>query len=288
MEKIVKINDKDTTYTINEKGELYNHKTKRKLKGTIHREYIIYSIHFENKKYDKLAHRLVAEAFIPNPHGLPAVNHKDGNKLNNSVNNLEWISIAENNQHAYDIGLKPKTNGVESRLIYTEDLPDEQWKCYKDTNYYISNFGRVRNIKTGNLMKGKINKGQYKEYCLTIDGKKRSLLGHRLVYETFIGALEQGKVINHKDGNKENNCVDNLEQITAKENILHSYYTINSHKEVRQVAQYDLNDNLIAIYASCAEAARNNPGTFPNLIVNVCNGKTLTHKGFKWKYIDKE
>ena len=54
-------------------------------------------------------HRLVAQAFIPNPSNLPEVNHKDGNKLNNCVSNLEWVTRSENAQHAIDTGLfKPK------------------------------------------------------------------------------------------------------------------------------------------------------------------------------------
>lgn len=59
-----------------------------------------------NGKSDHLyVHRLVAESFIPNPNGYKVVNHIDGDKLNNSVDNLEWCSYAENNQHAYDTGL---------------------------------------------------------------------------------------------------------------------------------------------------------------------------------------
>ena len=46
-----------------------------------------------------------------------------------------------------------------------------------------------------------------------------------------------------------------------------------------------MQDNLLEIYPSCAEAARQNPGCQSNNICNVCNGKTKTHKGFKWKYI---
>lgn len=52
------------------------------------------------KKDRRLVHRLVAEAFIPNPDNLPFINHKDLDKTNNHVENLEWISLADNNRHA--------------------------------------------------------------------------------------------------------------------------------------------------------------------------------------------
>lgn len=50
-------------------------------------------------------HRLVATSFLDNPDDLPCVNHKDGNKNNNHVDNLEWVSYSENTQHAVDTGL---------------------------------------------------------------------------------------------------------------------------------------------------------------------------------------
>lgn len=51
-------------------------------------------------------HRLLAQTFIPNPNEYKCINHKDGNKLNNHISNLEWVTHSQNNKHAYDTGLK--------------------------------------------------------------------------------------------------------------------------------------------------------------------------------------
>lgn len=69
------------------------------------RGYAYVNLYNEKGRKTKKIHRLVAETFIPNPENKPMVNHKDGNKLNNHVENLEWVTPSENAQHAVDNGL---------------------------------------------------------------------------------------------------------------------------------------------------------------------------------------
>lgn len=77
------------------------------LKGRINKGgYVLYSLCNYGNLENFTAHRIVATTFILNPNNYPEVNHKDGNKLNNKENNLEWCTISYNIKHAYDNGLK--------------------------------------------------------------------------------------------------------------------------------------------------------------------------------------
>ena len=67
--------------------------------------YYAVTFHMNNKAYCRKVHRLVIEAFTPNPDNLPCINHIDGNKLNNHVSNLEWCTYQANMQHAVRTGL---------------------------------------------------------------------------------------------------------------------------------------------------------------------------------------
>lgn len=90
-----------------------------------------------------MVHRLVAEAFIPNPNNLPTVNHIDGNKSNNAVENLEWASYSKNNQHALDKKLR-KPRGIK---IVQYDLQNNFISEYNSA----SEAARVNNLDRGSI-----------------------------------------------------------------------------------------------------------------------------------------
>ncbi len=100
-------------------GKSYFRKGKL-LKPKKHKDgYLFVTLTKEKIKKNFYVHRLVAEAFIPNPENKPQVNHINGNKSDNTISNLEWVTNAENSRHAYNNGLyfriehlKPKSQAV--------------------------------------------------------------------------------------------------------------------------------------------------------------------------------
>ena len=100
-------------YYITDSGNVYSGKTNKYLKTVLDKDgYVkVRMISTDNKRHRYSVHRLIMENFNPIDNMTEMqVNHIDGNKQNNNIKNLEWVSCSENIQHAYDIGLK-KQNG---------------------------------------------------------------------------------------------------------------------------------------------------------------------------------
>ena len=97
---------------VNTKGDSKRIRNGRVLKGILCHNYVWVTLSKDNLKSKKRVHRLVAEAFIPNPDNLPCVNHKDENRSNNSIENLEWCTTEYNNNYGTRKEKLRKTSGI--------------------------------------------------------------------------------------------------------------------------------------------------------------------------------
>ena len=102
-------------------------------------------------------HRLLAEYFIPNPDNKPCVNHKDGNKLNNSLSNLEWATISENTKHAY-------ANKLE-RNWWTKEIGIVCINLIENYKYNFADIAKLFNLPSRTYVYHFWNKG-YKTFSL--------------------------------------------------------------------------------------------------------------------------
>lgn len=149
-------------YFIDTIGNIYDIKKKRYIcqwvDNTGYKQCNLYS---ENGiKVYKRIHRLVAETYIPNAKNLPQVNHKDGNKLNNNVNNLEWTTNSENTIHGYRNNLYHSKKRSHSVNVY-----DKNWnflKQYKSIRKLSEDLNLNRKTVTAILKNQKKNNYNYK------------------------------------------------------------------------------------------------------------------------------
>ena len=139
MKKII---NNFTDYEIDSLGIVISNKTKisKNLITVIDKKgYLSVRLCNKNSIQRKSIHRLVAESFIANPLNKPCVNHIDGNKLNNCVENLEWVTVKENYDHAVSIGLintKGSNNHMSKKVINvkTKKIYETLISAAKDNN----------------------------------------------------------------------------------------------------------------------------------------------------------
>ena len=163
----------------------------------------------------------------------------------------------------------------------------EEWRDVKDYEgcYQVSNYGRIKSYKNNLILKQRVY-AKYLYVCLCHNNKKEMKRVHRLVAQAFLPNPNNLPQVNHKDGNRENNNVNNLEWVTASQNIIHGYKMNLCYANEKKVLQYDLKGNLIKEWKSTMEIQRqlkyNN-----SCICACCNNRNKTAYGYIWKYKNK-
>jgi hypothetical protein len=298
--------------------------------------YITCSLFYNGKPYTKQVHRLVAQAFLP-PYDDPdktVVNHKDYNKTNNHVDNLEWVSISENNKHAHQ-----NTNRKITKIaIIRRDLDGSNPVTYKAVNYARKEFGsQISTCLSGKAKQAygylweyvvppsrlqprqndeedfteSVQIENHPDFVLYKDGrvynkKRKQFLTprktgsymsvvlnnkhyciHRLLGIYFVEKPEnftEKWIVNHKDGDKTNNRVENLEWMSASANTQHAYNT-GLHPNIRAIVQKDVNGNIIAEYSNAVQVSKAIGRDVSSIILQKCKHPTNSiYGGFKWEF----
>ena len=210
-----KILEEFPNYKISNTGKIFNIITGNLLIVSKNNRVTIYDK--KNKKHCLQVSTLVAKLFLPTRiYGNGRILHIDGNIQNNNINNLQYLTED-----------KPKFNNF---MINNEPLllPGEIWRQFNNSNYYISNYGRIKSYTRRNPIILKQNTVSPNGYKFLILNKKMYYI-HRLVAMMFVPNPENKPEVNHIDGNKLNNYSNNLEWVTHSENMLHCWkFRINN------------------------------------------------------------
>lgn len=174
---------------------------------------------------------------------------------------------------------------------------EERWKKIpKNKIYAVSNLGNVKNTRTGKILKREILNSGYARIKLKGLNNNGDQLVHRMVAESFIPNPDNKPVVNHKDADRMNNRVDNLEWVTHAENIadMANRGTLNTYtareslrlgKPVQQVCQDT--GKVIDVWESMKEASEET-GITRRTISKECKGGVGQNQGIRWEFVSPD
>jgi len=162
-----------------------------------------------------------------------------------------------------------------------------EWRQVQEhANYEVNQFGQIRHKKRKQILKSRGNNGGYQYVNFKIDGKNTNFAVHRIVANAFIPNPKGYTEVNHKDYDKTNNCVENLEWVSSTQNKQHAYLKEkNRNSRGKEVEQYTKNGILIKRFPTITAAA-NEIGCCISAISNCCLGRTKSSKGYLWSFVE--
>ncbi len=167
-------------------------------------------------------------------------------------------------------------------------MNEEIWKLIKGFDgYQISNYGRVRNVNTGKILKPQTRPDGYISIYIGKRGSQKNRKLHRIIAEAFIPNPNNYPEVNHKNEDKSDNRIENLEWCTREYNMSYGKYSLYKVPLVDssiKVIQYDMNWNFVRHYNSIREAARKTG--FSKSAIQKCINKELQTVGcFIWRKV---
>lgn len=162
-----------------------------------------------------------------------------------------------------------------------------EWREVQEYDHYeVNQYGDIRHKVRQKILKPRCNKGGYQYVNFKINGKNINFAVHRIVANAFIPNPNGYTEINHKDYDKTNNCVENLEWVNSSQNKQHAYLKEENRKSRgKSVNQYTKDGEFIKTYSSVSDAAREFNCTI-SAISNCCLGRTNTSQGYRWSFAE--
>lgn len=304
-------------YNVSSCGHVWSNHNKKNIKPSIKNGYYSVGLWKNGLRQDFLVHRLVAKAWIDNPNNYTEINHKNKDRTDNNVANLEWVTSQQNNKHSRNMNFnthsqpillvadisvyfervkeasialkrsesslyKQLRNGTMYDCYYLEYVRCDYDKIPTDQiigfpMYTIDKKGNIYSKKTKRFIRPQSDKNGFLFVKLRENNQTYTRKVHILTALNFVPNPNQYPYVFHIDGDKDNNNSNNLQW-----NTMSNQMKKKTHNN-RKIIQCSIFGNELEEFVSIKEAAKQT-GSNDRSISSVCKGKRKTTNGYSWKY----